>query len=564
METNLGQQTPKLPKINVTNVSSAVFGKEGSALGKESNIGKLARIVRTTRIKVNTIEKILPEHQEVIGSTAKKTFTNAQKITSIKNILKNQKSKIGEKLSGSNTDNFNNTLIETNRILVEIQKQLAYDFAMRIAERDEENKKLKEEQSKKRFKKEESVLEKSRKKIGGALKKTAEKTVAPLKNIFEKIKDFLVIVSLGIATNTIFDFLSKEENRKKLSEWFDLIAKNWKWIGAGVLGLLALKPIFGILGTIGGIIALFRTAVDVFRLARRIVFGKKPPAPTSTTGGTKPPVGDPGRAGGQSGGFKDPNRYRKPGQTRAGSSFQLEQARKGAPTPGSAVPKGGIFRNLRNIKIGKTNLALIGLQLVDAFMPKISGGRYEDLSDVVGAGAGKVGIGVRTYSNEKLLKEYRTLRESYDKGIEGMTANPVPGIDPMILMGSFEDYEFGYGKGLVREIKRRGLSIEQRIMGGPIMAGKPYLVGEGGPELIVPKISGTVINNMKTEKIYQMISSGKKGRIKMITLPPQIIEGPKPKVQMPLGAATKEPKISSSNFMDGYRSITSEIYGITV
>ena len=28
--------------------------------------------------------------------------------------------------------------------------------------------------------------------------------------------------------------------------------------------------------------------------------------------------------------------------------------------------------------------------------------------------------------------------------------------------------------------------------------------------------------------------------------------------------STKEPKISSSNFMDGYRSITSEIYGITV
>ena len=63
METNLEQQSPKL---NVTNVSSAVFGKDGPALGKESKIGKLARIVRTTRIKVNTIEKILPEHQEVI------------------------------------------------------------------------------------------------------------------------------------------------------------------------------------------------------------------------------------------------------------------------------------------------------------------------------------------------------------------------------------------------------------------------------------------------------------------------------------------------------------------
>ena len=55
METNLGQQTPKL---NVTNVSSAVFGKEeGATLGKESSIGKLSRILRTTRLKVNEVEK---------------------------------------------------------------------------------------------------------------------------------------------------------------------------------------------------------------------------------------------------------------------------------------------------------------------------------------------------------------------------------------------------------------------------------------------------------------------------------------------------------------------------
>tara|TARA_B100000073_G_scaffold67581_1_gene50003 strand:+ start:818 stop:1147 length:330 start_codon:yes stop_codon:yes gene_type:complete len=84
VEPNLEQQTPKLPKLNVTNVSSAVFGKEGSALGKESKIGKLARIVRTTRIKVNTIEKILPEHQEVIGSTAKKAFGMLEKLQALK------------------------------------------------------------------------------------------------------------------------------------------------------------------------------------------------------------------------------------------------------------------------------------------------------------------------------------------------------------------------------------------------------------------------------------------------------------------------------------------------
>ncbi len=91
MESNLGQQTPKL---NVTNVSSAVFGKDGPALGGESKIGKLSRIVRTTRIKVNNVEKIVGKQEENI-------VVNSAKITRLQNILQNQKSDIGEKLPGS-------------------------------------------------------------------------------------------------------------------------------------------------------------------------------------------------------------------------------------------------------------------------------------------------------------------------------------------------------------------------------------------------------------------------------------------------------------------------------
>jgi galactitol-specific phosphotransferase system IIB component len=37
--------------------------------------------------------------------------------------------------------------------------------------------------------------------------------------------------------------------------------------------------------------------------------------------------------------------------------------------------------------------------------------------------------------------------------------------------------------------------VEARAEGGPISAGKPYLVGEEGPELIIPGSSGQVINN---------------------------------------------------------------------
>ena len=39
---------------------------------------------------------------------------------------------------------------------------------------------------------------------------------------------------------------------------------------------------------------------------------------------------------------------------------------------------------------------------------------------------------------------------------------------------------------------------EPRAAGGPVAAGKPYLVGERGPELMVPKGSGDILNNNKT------------------------------------------------------------------
>ena len=40
-----------------------------------------------------------------------------------------------------------------------------------------------------------------------------------------------------------------------------------------------------------------------------------------------------------------------------------------------------------------------------------------------------------------------------------------------------------------------GLSVGTRAMGGPVTAGQPYIVGERGPELIVPNSSGTVVPN---------------------------------------------------------------------
>ena len=108
-----------------------------------------------------------------------------------------------------------------------------------------------------------------------------------------------------------------------------------------------------------------------------------------------------------------------------------------------------------------------------------------------------------------------------------------------------------------------GEEIEARRMGGPISSGRPYLVGEEGPELIVPKISGTVINNNKTERIYNTISSKRPRRNNFIPmdLPPKMINTEK---SIPTPAEPPIPKIPSTNIADMWRGKTPELYGIYV
>jgi len=40
-------------------------------------------------------------------------------------------------------------------------------------------------------------------------------------------------------------------------------------------------------------------------------------------------------------------------------------------------------------------------------------------------------------------------------------------------------------------------NVEMKAAGGPIKGGRPYIVGERGPELIIPNQNGTVIPNNK-------------------------------------------------------------------
>ena len=523
METNLEQQTPKL---NVTNVSSAVFGKEGSALGEESKIGKLSRIVRTTRLKVNQVEKILPEHQQLIGSNATKIKSNtenikinADKITRLKKILQNQKSDIGKKLPDSTEKKdkaqLNTTLSETNRILVEIQKQLAQDFGAREQEAKEESEESKEATSKQRFKREETALEKSAKSIVSTAKKATKKIVSPLGNIFEKLLAFLGILGKGIALNAAFEWFQDPENQKKITKFFNILKENWELI-LGVIGVIAgalivgqLLSLVSILSGAGGLIPFLLNPKTLLLLS-----------------------------------------------TLAAAAFGFA-GKTGAENIAKAIGEGDTGEANRILAIAKLKklLSLSDEKLLES--NKEFKGQF--------GGASKV--------REELSKSLYFLKTGKQLGYGFFTSREdliktaadtkfVPDLD----FSKFSEARFklfGFDLRNPFTFSDGSETIQPRAMGGPVMAGNTYLVGENGPELFSPNIDGSIVNNMKTEKIYQMLASGKRGRTRIVNLPPQVIEGPKPEVNVNQGPATKAPTISSSNPFDGSRLVTPEIYGIS-
>lgn len=51
--------------------------------------------------------------------------------------------------------------------------------------------------------------------------------------------------------------------------------------------------------------------------------------------------------------------------------------------------------------------------------------------------------------------------------------------------------------------------VAQRAKGGPVKAGKPYLVGEKGPEIVIPRKAGTVIPAKKTKQAMRAAPSNR-------------------------------------------------------
>jgi len=135
------------------------------------------------------------------------------------------------------------TLVETNNILAEIQKQLSADFSYRIAKENEETKKIRAASDKKKREEAEKGAE-GVKKVASAIGGVADKVLAPAKSIFDKILGFLSAVVTGFIVDKALTWLSKDENRAKIEGVFDFVKSNWKWILGIIGGVLVGRVIY--------------------------------------------------------------------------------------------------------------------------------------------------------------------------------------------------------------------------------------------------------------------------------------------------------------------------------
>ena len=427
-----------------------------------------------------------------------------------------------------------NTLSETNKILVDIQKQLALDFSTRIADEKEKNKTIKEEKSKRKFALKEGSLE-SVKKIGSIVKSGASAVLAPVESAFDKILEFITLIGAGVAVNTVFNWLSDEGNKKTLMGWFDWIKENWQWTAAAV-GAIALLPLIGtisgILGPIGAIVGLFAKAVPLLLgLLLNPIFLK---AMLAIGAGVLLYKG--GEAI-----FKGIRNATTGGSEFSAAHDVLDQKLKDAGLDQDGKKREGGFLGMGRKEVEMTEEEK---KLAADVLSKRK--QLNSMRDDMRADIQKKNLeideqaGLSMSSSDSAIQATQSSRSEAEKEIKSDYARRITEIVP--------------------------LNIEARAKGGPVAAGRPYLVGERGPELFMPNIGGTVVNNMKTERIYQMISSRRRGRggVNIVNLPPITNKMPPPELPSMGDQATDVPNISSVNMADPYRQLSPMLYGITV
>ena len=199
--------------------SSLDFSK--SLMNIHKTLGTLASHTRKLVIRVGDLEKTVDN--------------NSRKITSLKNISKTQSERIsgtnlGAKLPGSSTSNVEDNITAISKSVSSIaeilsgRKKLLSDTAAYEKRKEEQDKRaLAESKLEKRFE---------------GLKRTAEKIIAPVKSLLDKIIDFFVTIFLGRIVYKLLEWFGNKENANKVRSVIRFLGDHWP-------KLLALYLTFG-------------------------------------------------------------------------------------------------------------------------------------------------------------------------------------------------------------------------------------------------------------------------------------------------------------------------------
>ena len=503
----LGSAAPKLGK---SLISSSVFSAPIAAPKMQSS--KLLDI-DTDQLKTNV------DRVDDIVALENRVATNEKKITITKNILK---------LQQQNRTKVNESLSEVNNILTDIGSALALDFANRISNEQEEAKDQSAERQKKKVKKEESFLEKTRNKVGEKITSTASAVMKPVQGIFERLKSFALTVGAGILANAALTWLQDEENQQKLMGIFDVLKEHWKWVLAGIGVFLALPLIgfvSGIVGTFAGLFPLLSPLLGVMvpllpLIAKAALIAGGLVLAGVAVKAAADKVRDEGFFGmGGTGGREFTEAHDKlneelaeAGLTRTG---QLPTNSRGRRTSTKMTEEQLEVR--KRVMAKKAEL--------DALRDKMREERNAVVTEKTGMR--KTGRSRGAYSTEadrdKATEQKAVIYQKY--------VDQIPG-------------------------------IMERKVGGSMSKGLTYMVGENGPELFQPDIAGTMQHSTRTKELIKTIGSDE-GGIEFITMDLPPIKAPAPEIPTPPSPRSNEVEIIDPvNIGNAYMSKTPEILGM--
>ena len=260
-------------QVKKSKISAASFlGKGSFASGQEianihKTIGNLAGHVRKTVIRVGTLEKIITNQ--------------SKKITSLKNIsgLQGQQirgTNIGAKLPGSSADNLNKNISTIADTVSSIAETLKAQRKTSDAARENERKRAEKEKR--------GLAESKLEKAFAGIINAAQKIIAPVKSIIDRILDFIKTVILGRIIYKLVGWLGDPKNASKVKSIIRFVKDWWPTLlGAYII----FGTSFGRFTTkIIGMVARFAVQIATKAIPGLIALARRNPATAALAVGT--------------------------------------------------------------------------------------------------------------------------------------------------------------------------------------------------------------------------------------------------------------------------------------